>query len=67
MSADYSGAQPRSDESAADIAALEHEVQLLQEIRDGLAGQPTSDEIVDAVAGLIEERQAYLERSRHLS
>ena len=67
MSADDSGAQTASTSRLRNIAALEHEVQLLQEIRDGLAGQPTSDEIVDAVAGLIEERQAYLERSRHLS
>jgi hypothetical protein len=64
MSAEDSGAQPRSDESAVDIAALEHEVQLLHEIRDGLAGQPRSDLIVEAVTGLIEERQADLERSR---
>lgn len=67
MSADGSGAQPQSAESAADIAALEHEVQLLRQIRDGLVGQPRSDVIVDAVTGLIEERQADLERSRHLS
>jgi len=65
MSADDSEAQPPSDESAADIAALGHEVQLLHEIRDGLAGQPRSDEIVEAVTGLIEERQAGLDRSRH--
>ena len=67
MSADDSGAQPHRNESAEDVAALEHEVQLLQEIRDGLAGQPGSDVIVDAVTGLIEERQADLNRSRHQS
>ena len=68
MSADDSGAQPRSVESAADIAALEHEVQLLHEIRAGLASQPRgSDVMEEAVAGLIEERQAELERSRRPS
>ena len=67
MSADDSEAQPPPDESAADIAALEHEVQLLHEIRDGLASQPGSDVMVGAVTGLIEERRAELERSRQLS
>ncbi len=68
MSADDSGAEPRSVEAAADIAALEHEVQLLHEIRDGLASQPRgSDVMEEAVTGLIEERQAELERSRRPS
>ena len=53
-----------SNESAADIARLEDEVQLLHEIRDGLASQPGSDVMVEATIGLIEERQAQLERSR---
>lgn len=38
-----------------------------QEIRDGLASQPGSDAMVEAATGLIEEREADLERSRHLS
>ena len=67
MSANDSGAQPHRNESDADIAWLEHEVQLLHEIRDGLVAQPRSDVIVEAVAGLIEERQAELERARHKS
>jgi hypothetical protein len=49
---------------AAEIAALQHEVQLLHEIRDGLASQPGSDVMVGAVTGLIEERQVALDRSR---
>ena len=49
---------------AAEIARLEDEVQLLHEIRDGLASQPGSDVMVEASTGLIEERQAQLERSR---
>ena len=56
-----------SDDAAANIAALEHEVRLLQEIRDGLASQPGSEVMVEATTGLIEERQAELERARHLS
>jgi hypothetical protein len=56
-----------SSDSASEIEALEHEVQLLHEIRDGLAAQPGSDVMVGAVTGLIEDRQAELERSRHLS
>ena len=54
-----------SSDSAAEVAALEHEVQLLHEIRDGLASQPGSDVMVGAVTGLIEERQVALDRSRH--
>ena len=54
-----------SSDSAAEVAALEHEVQLLHEIRDGLASQPGSDAMVGAVTGLIEERQVALDRSRH--
>ena len=53
-----------SIDSAANIAALEHQVQLLNEIRDGLASQPGSEVMVDAATGLIEERQAELERAR---
>ena len=54
---------PESD-AAADIDALEHEVELLREIRSGLASQPGSDVMVAAVTGLIEDRRAELERSR---
>lgn len=54
---------PESD-AAAEIAALEHELELLCEIRDSLASQPGSDVTVGAVSGLIEERRAELERSR---
>ena len=61
MSADDAGAHPHANEPAAVIAALEHEVQLLREIRDGLTSQPGSDVMVGAVTGLIEERQAELE------
>ena len=53
-----------SSDSAAEIAALEHEVQLLHEIRDGLASQPDSEVMVGAVSGLIGERQVALDRSR---
>ena len=67
MSAGDSGAQPHRNELAADIAALECDIRLLQEIRDGLASQPGSDVMVQAVTGLIEERRADMERSRHLS
>ena len=56
-----------SNDPAAETARLEHEVQLLHEIRDGLAAQPGSDVMVGAVTGVIEERQAELERSRHPS
>ena len=56
-----------STDAAAEIARLEHELQLLREIRDGLASQPGSVAMVEATTGLIEERQAELERSRHMS
>jgi hypothetical protein len=56
-----------SNDSAAEIARLEHEVQLLQEIREGLSEQPGTDVMVEATTGLIEERRAELERSRRLS
>jgi hypothetical protein len=62
MRAEDAGELDPSSNSAAEIDALEHEVQLLNEIRDGLASQPESDVIVGAVTGLIEERQAQLER-----
>jgi len=64
MTAEDAGELGPSSDSAAEIDALEHEVQLLQEIRDGLASKPGSDVMVGAVTGLIEERQAELERSR---
>jgi hypothetical protein len=67
MSADDSGAQPHRNESAADIEAMEDEVQMLHRIRDGLASQPGSDVMVGAVTGLIDERQAELKRSRRES
>jgi hypothetical protein len=67
MTAEDAGERDPSSDSAAEIDALEHEVQLLHQIRDGLASQPGSDVMVGAVTGLIEERQAELERSRHLS
>ncbi|MGZ8782471.1 MAG: hypothetical protein ACXWZB_03125 [Gaiellaceae bacterium] len=53
-----------SGEAAADAAALEQEVRMLQEIRDGLASQPGVGLMVTAVSGLIEEREAQLEHSR---
>ena len=56
---------PSSD--SPEIEALEHEVQLLHEIRDGLASAPGSDLIVGAVTSLIEERRAELGRPRHRS
>jgi hypothetical protein len=64
MTAEDAGELDPSGDSAAEIDALEHEVQLLHEIRDGLASQPGSDVMVRAVTGLIEERQAELKRSR---
>ena len=64
MTAEDAGEVDPSSDAAADIAALEHEVQLLHEIRDGLASQPGSDAMVGAVTGLLEERRAELERSR---
>ena len=67
MTAEEADELDPSSDSAAEIAALEHEVQLLHEIRDGLASQPDSDAMVEATTGLIEERQAELDRSRHLS
>ena len=67
MTTEDAGELDPSDDSAAEIARLEHEVQLLHEIRAGLASQPESDAMVGAVAGLIEERKAELERSRHRS
>ena len=67
MRAEDAGELGPSSASAANIAALEHEVQLLHEIRDGLASQPGVDLMVRAVTGLIEERQAELKRSRHPS
>ena len=53
-----------SDDSDADIAALLDEVQLLGQIRAGLQAQLDSETMVEAVTGLIEERQAELEHSR---
>ena len=67
MTAEDAGGLDPSNDSAAEIEGLEHEVQLLHEIRDGLVSQPGSDVMVGAVTGLIEERQAQLERTRHLS
>ena len=64
MSVDDSGAQPHGSESAANIVALEHDVHMLHGVRDGLASQPGSDVMVAAVNGMIEERQAALDRSR---
>jgi hypothetical protein len=64
MTAEDAGELDPSSDSAAELDALEHDVQLLHEIRDGLASQPGSDVMVGAVTGLIEERQAELERSR---
>jgi hypothetical protein len=67
MTAEDAGELDPSSDSAAEIEGLEHEVQLLHEIRDGLASQSGSDVMVGAVTGLIAERQAELERSRHVS
>ena len=67
MTTEDAGELDPSGDSAAEIARLEDEVQLLNAIRDGLASQPGSAVMVGAVTGLIEERQADLERSRHPS
>ena len=67
MTAEDVGELDPSSDSAAETDALRQEVQLLHEIRDGLASQPGSEVMVRAVTGLIEERQAELERSRHPS
>ena len=64
MTIEDSGEPDPSNDSAAETARLEHEVQLLREIRDGLASQPGSDVMVEATTGLIADRQAELERSR---
>jgi hypothetical protein len=64
MTTEDAGELDRSNDSAAETARLEHELQLLHEIRDGLASQPGSDVMVEATTGLIEDRQAELERSR---
>ena len=62
MTTEDAGGLDPSDDSAAEIARLEHEIQ-----RDGLASQSESDAMVGAVTGLIEERRAELERSPHPS
>ena len=64
MTAEDAGELDPSSHSAAEMDALGHEVQLLHEIRDGLASQSGTEVMVGAVTGLIEERQAELERSR---
>ena len=65
MRAEDEGELDESDDAAAELEALEHEVQLLHTIRDGLASQTETDVMLRAVTGLIEEREAELERSRH--
>ena len=67
MTTEDAGELDPSDDSAAEIVRLEDDVQLLDEIRTGLASQPGSEVMVEATTGLIEERQAELERARHLS
>ena len=67
MTTEDAGELSPSGDSAAEIDALEYEVQLLHEIRDRLASQPGSDVMVEATTGLLEERRAELERSRHVS
>jgi hypothetical protein len=64
MTTEDAGEPDPSSDSAAEIAALEQEVQLLHEIRDGVASQPGNDVMVAAASGLIEEREAELERAR---
>ena len=64
MTAEDAGKGDLSADSAAEIDALEHEVRLLHEIRDGLASQPGSDVMVEATTGVIEAREAELERAR---
>ena len=64
MTAEDAGELDPSRDSSAESDALKHEVQLLHEIRDGLASHPGSDVMVGAVTGLIEERQAELRRSQ---
>ena len=67
MTTEDAGGLDPSDDSAAEIARLEHEIQLLHGIRDGLASHLNSDAMVGAVTGMIEERRAELERSPHPS
>jgi hypothetical protein len=64
MTTEDAGELDRSHDSAAETARLVDELQLLHAIRDGLKSQPGSDVMVEATTGLIEERQAELERSR---
>ena len=67
MTTEDAGELDPSNDSAAETERLEYEVQLLHEIRDGLASQAGSEAMVGAVTGLIDERQAELVRSRNLS
>ena len=64
MTTENAGELDPSNDSATETARLEHEVELLHKIREGLASQSGSDVMVEATTGLIEERQAELERSR---
>lgn len=63
MSADDAEAQDRSNSSASDIDALINEVQLLQNMRASLKADAADQTMVEAVTGLLRERQADLERS----
>ena len=65
MMTEDAGELDPSNDSAAETARLEYEVQLLHEIQAGLASQPGSDVMIEATTRVIEERQAELERSRH--
>jgi hypothetical protein len=58
MTAEEAEARDPSSHSDADADALRNDVRLLHEIRDGLASEPGSEVMVEAVTGLIEERQA---------
>lgn len=62
------GCATKRNESAADITALEHEVSVARR-RYGTGWRRNSgtDVMAKAVTGLIEERQAELERSRRLT
>lgn len=64
MTAEDAGERDPPDEFAAEIDALEREVRMLHDIRHGLASQPGIDVMVEATSGVIEEREAELERAR---
>jgi len=54
---------PPSD-ARAEIEELEQDVQLLHELRDGLESGSGAEVMAEAVAGVLADRQADLDRAR---